>query len=219
MADGWVSAPVPAAASELIGAGFPAVQARLLAQRGVGTPAEAAAFLAPELGQLSDPRRLRGLSTALERLARAAEGGETVAIVGDYDVDGVAATALLTATLRAVGARPQPILARRHEEGYGFQPVHAHLARELGATVLVTVDCGTNSREAAAEARRHAEHAEVLRGDLGAEEALRLPRPGEVERGVAARRHALEHLVLLPPVEVVGRRHGELEVPGGRAVR
>jgi single-stranded-DNA-specific exonuclease len=153
VADGWVSAPVPAAASELIAAGYPATQARLLALRGVRTPAEAAAFLAPDLGQLSDPRRLRGLPAALERLARAAHGRETVAIVGDYDVDGVAATALLTAALRAVGARPCPLLAHRHEEGYGFQPLHARRARELGATVLVTVDCGTNSREAAAEAR------------------------------------------------------------------
>lgn len=153
MTGGWVPATVPAAAAELIARGFPPLQARLLAQRGVRTADEADDFLRPELGQLSAAHRLRGMAEALARLIRAGRDGEAVAIVGDYDVDGVAATALLTAALRAAGARPLPILAHRHEEGYGFQPLHARRACELGAAVLITVDCGTNSREAAAAAR------------------------------------------------------------------
>lgn len=153
MADGWVPATVPAVASELIASGISPLRARLLALRGVRTVAEARDFLRPELGQLSEARRLRGMAEAVARLVRSCRDGEAVAIVGDYDVDGVAATALLTAALRSAGARPLPILAHRHEEGYGFQPVHVGRAREAGAAVLVTVDCGTNSREAAAAAR------------------------------------------------------------------
>jgi single-stranded-DNA-specific exonuclease len=151
--DDWIPTAVPAAASDLIAAGIAPLQARLLAQRGVRTADEARTFLRPEIGHLSEPRRLRGLPEALERLIRAGRDREVVAIVGDYDVDGVAATALLTAALRAAGARPRPILAHRHEEGYGFQPLHVRRARELGAAVLITVDCGTNAREAASAAR------------------------------------------------------------------
>jgi single-stranded-DNA-specific exonuclease len=153
VADGWVPATVPAAASELIASGISPIRARLLALRGVRNAAEARDFLRPELGQLSEARRLRGLAEAVERLVRACRDAESVAIVGDYDVDGVAATALLTAALRSAGARPLPILAHRHQEGYGFQEIHVRRACELGAGVLITVDCGTNSREAAAAAR------------------------------------------------------------------
>lgn len=74
-------------------------------------------------------------------------------MVGDYDVDGVSSTALLVAVLASGGARPEPLLSRRHEEGYGLQPVHAGRAAELGAGVLVAVDCGTNSRAAVDAAR------------------------------------------------------------------
>jgi single-stranded-DNA-specific exonuclease len=129
------------------------VQARLLAQRGVRTPAEARRFLAPGREQLHDGRGLLGLEAAVARLAEACRRGETVAVVGDYDVDGVTSTALLVAVLASGGARPEPLLSRRHEEGYGLHPVHAERAAELGARVLVAVDCGTNSRAAVDAAR------------------------------------------------------------------
>ncbi len=73
-------------------------------------------------------------------------------MLGDYDVDGVAATALLAAVLRACGLAVETLLPHRLREGYGFRPVHVERARERGCRVLVTADCGSTSHEAAAAA-------------------------------------------------------------------
>jgi single-stranded-DNA-specific exonuclease len=150
----WVAAPVPPAAEDLVAAGHPRRLAALLALRGVETAEAARRFLAPDRVDLHDPISLPGFPAAVERLMRAATDGESALVVGDYDVDGVSATALLTAALSALGARPTPLLPRRDGEGYGLQPLHARRAAELGATLLVAVDSGTNATDAAEEARR-----------------------------------------------------------------
>jgi len=124
----------------------------LLARRGVDDVEAARRFLNPSLDQLHDPRRLAGLEAAVERLVAARDGGEKVAVVGDYDVDGVSATALLTAVLGACGIGSRAILPHRMREGYGFQPVHVERAVEEGCGVVVTVDCGVSSGEAVAAA-------------------------------------------------------------------
>jgi single-stranded-DNA-specific exonuclease len=143
---------VPEAAAALARDGVPRPLAELLARRGVTTAAEARAFLAPSLDQLHDPLGLAGVPEAVERLAAARERGETVAVVGDYDVDGVSGTALLVAVLRHCGLRTEAILPHRMKEGYGFQPVHVDRAAEAGCRVVVTVDCGTSSEAAARRA-------------------------------------------------------------------
>jgi len=148
----WVPAPSPEAAADLVRAGFPDHLAALLARRGVTTAADAEAFFSPSLGQLHDPFELAGIAAATERLHAALEGGERVAVVGDYDVDGVSGTALLLAVLRFCGLDAEPILPHRLREGYGFQPVHAERAAESGCTLVVTVDCGTTSVAAARRA-------------------------------------------------------------------
>ena len=148
----WEPAPVPPEAAELEAAGYPAWQAGFLARRGVRGAGEAAAFLKPAAEQLSDPEALPGVAEAATRLAAAAAAGERVAIVGDYDVDGVSATALLTAVLEACGAAVEPILPHRMHEGYGFQEVHVGRAREAGCSVLLTADCGSSSPGPAAAA-------------------------------------------------------------------
>ncbi|HUO87397.1 MAG TPA: single-stranded-DNA-specific exonuclease RecJ, partial [Thermoanaerobaculia bacterium] len=140
------------AAATLVAAGLPPRLAPLLARRGVVDAAGAHRFLEPALDQLHDPMLLHGMAAAVERLGQAAREGECVAVVGDYDVDGVTATALLTAVLGACGATVQPILPHRLREGYGFQPVHVEKARALGCRLIVTVDCGTASVEAVAAA-------------------------------------------------------------------
>lgn len=145
----WVEAPEPEAAAALSGDGVPPVLARLLVRRGVRTSADARRFLEPSLDQLHDPGRLAGLAAAVERLAAARERGEPVAVVGDYDVDGVSGTALLIAVLRHCGLAAEAILPHRMREGYGFQPVHVERAAELGCRLIVTVDCGTSSGAAA----------------------------------------------------------------------
>ncbi len=130
-------------------------EARLLARRGVVDGAQARAFLSPELAQLHPARRLLGLEPAVERLAAAKLRSEKVAIVGDYDVDGIAATALLAATLRADGIEVETVLPRRDTEGYGFQPLHVERAVAAGCSLLVTVDCGIQSFAGAETAARH----------------------------------------------------------------
>jgi len=132
----WMAAPVPDAAAELERAGFPPWLAALLARRGVADAPGAERFLEPSLDQLHDPFLLAGMSEAVERLMAARAGHERIAIVGDYDVDGVTATALLLAVLGACGCDARPVLPHRLREGYGFQPVHVERAVAAGCSVI-----------------------------------------------------------------------------------
>jgi len=144
----WVPAPVPAAAADLESCGFPSWLAALLARRGIADRAGAGGFLEPSLDQLHDPFLLAGMEAAVLRLLAARDRGERVAIVGDYDVDGISATALLAAVLGACRIAAQPILPDRLREGYGFQPLHVERARELGCRLILTADCGSSAGEA-----------------------------------------------------------------------
>jgi single-stranded-DNA-specific exonuclease len=144
---------VPEATHRLRAAGHPPWQADLLARRGVEDEEAAAAFLSPSMEQLHDPYLLHGFEAAVKRLVAAREAGERVAIVGDYDVDGVSSTALLVAVLQAVKVEVEAILPHRMREGYGFQPVHVERAREAGCALVLTLDCGTNAHEALGAAR------------------------------------------------------------------
>lgn len=148
----WSAAEAPDAAGALAEARVPEWMAVLLARRGVTGVEAARRFLNPSLDQLHDPRRLAGMTPAVERLVAARDRDETVAVVGDYDVDGVSATALLTAVLGACKIASRAILPHRLREGYGFQPVHVERAVEEGCRVVVTVDCGVSSGEAVAAA-------------------------------------------------------------------
>jgi len=148
----WVAAPVPDGAADLERVGLPRWMAALLARRGVTDETGARSFLTPSLDQLHDPFLLHGMESAVERLLAARERGEKVAIVGDYDVDGVTATAILLAVLRHCGCAAMPIVPHRLREGYGFQPVHVERARVEGCAVIVTADCGSSSAMAVGEA-------------------------------------------------------------------
>src|SRR6476659_5465388 len=102
----WVRAPVPAAAHALAAAGYPRALALLMARRGVETVEAAERFLHPSVDQLhghQDGSSFAGMERAIDLLAAARENGRAVAVVGDYDVDGISATALLLAALRACG--------------------------------------------------------------------------------------------------------------------
>lgn len=156
----WIPAPVPEAAAGLERVGVPPWLATLLARRGVEEPAEAERFLNPSLDQLHDPFLLAGMEESVERLLAAKVNRERIAIVGDYDVDGVTATAQLLAVLGACGLDARPILPHRMREGYGFQPVHVERAKEMECRVIVTADCGSSS--AAAVERAFAEGIDVL---------------------------------------------------------
>ncbi len=129
---------------------LPELVGRLLAARGVGLD-DAADFLAPTLrALLPDPSVLADMDAAAERLARAAQTAETVAVFGDYDVDGACAGALLTTVLRALGCTVLPYVPDRLTEGYGPNgPALLGLAAR-GATLVVCVDCGTAAADALA---------------------------------------------------------------------
>jgi len=144
----WVAAPVPEWAAGLERDGVPSWLAALLARRGVEDSRGAERFLHPSLDQLHDPFLLAGMEEAVARLLAARERKEKVAVVGDYDVDGISATALLLAVFAACGIEAKAVMPHRLREGYGFQPIHVERARELGCGLVVTADCGSSSVEA-----------------------------------------------------------------------
>src|SRR6476661_6130070 len=115
--------PDAAATRALAGAlGIPDPLAALLLQRGFDTTTSAKAFLRPELDQLSDPLAWADMAAAAELLARAVRARTPILVHGDYDVDGQCAAALLTRTLRAVGATAHAFVPHRLRDGYDFGP-------------------------------------------------------------------------------------------------
>ncbi len=131
---------------------LPEIVGRLLAQRGIDHD-HAPGFLAPRLrDQLPDPSHLRDMEVAAARLVHAVREGETIAVFGDYDVDGATSAALLVRFFAAVGGRTRIYVPDRLREGYGPNtPALLRLHAE-GARVVVTVDCGTNAHLPLAEA-------------------------------------------------------------------
>lgn len=102
----------------------------------------------PSVDQLHDPRSLPDMAAAVDLLAELARSSGRVAIVGDYDVDGVSASALLIAVFRACGLEVEPILPHRIRDGYGFQPAQVERALAAGCAAIVTADCGSTAHEA-----------------------------------------------------------------------
>ncbi len=127
--------------------GVPEIVGRIMAGRGIGLE-DAQAFLEPSLREaLPDPLRLKDMSKAIERLVHAIRNGETIAIFGDYDVDGATSSAVLIRFLRAAGCVPQVYIPDRLSEGYGPNAPALLRLREAGAKVVVTVDCGITAFE------------------------------------------------------------------------
>ena len=131
---------------------WPDLAARILSLRGITDAETAAAFLAPA-GPAPDPYALPALHAAVERLLRAVATHETVAVYGDFDVDGVTSAAEIAQALAALGAAPVPYIPDRFSEGYGLNIPAIELLRRDGATLLVTADCGTSSVDEIARAR------------------------------------------------------------------
>jgi len=127
--------------------------ARVLQQRGVVTAADGEAFLRERLAALPDPFLLLGMEAAVARLAKALTDGEAIAVHGDYDVDGITATALLVEFLRAVGGRVDYHIPLRLKDGYGLSADALEQAAAAAVKVVVSVDCGVSAHAEAELAR------------------------------------------------------------------
>ncbi len=152
----WALAPPasPELVAPLAGAlNIPPALAALLVQRGFTSPEEAKRFLRPGIQSLSDPYVLRDMDRAVELVARAVREGRPILVHGDYDVDGQCATAMLTRVLREAGAVAIPFVPHRVRDGYDFGPAGLAHAREHGAGLILTCDCGTTAVEPVRAAR------------------------------------------------------------------
>jgi len=145
----WQLVPPAAAAARLADElKLSALLSQLLASRGIDQPALASAFLDARLSDhLRSPMLFREMASASCRVADALARNERIGIYGDYDVDGISGSAVLVRFLRAVGARPEPLvhIPHRLREGYGLNPIGIERLAAGGAKVMITVDCGAVS--------------------------------------------------------------------------
>lgn len=133
--------------------GVPLVIARLLLQRGLSDTGAAQRFLAPSLDQLHDPLLLSGMADAVARIGAAIERQELIIIHGDYDADGITSTVMLRRALEVLGAVVQHFVPNRIQDGYGLQPSTVERLADLGARLVISVDCGIRAADAASRAR------------------------------------------------------------------
>ncbi|CAN5878480.1 single-stranded-DNA-specific exonuclease RecJ [soil metagenome] len=126
--------------------------ARLLCMRGLSDPEQAFRFLNPSLDHLHDPFKLADMDKAIRRLERAIAQREKIAIHGDYDVDGITSTVILRRALEMLGGDVMHFLPERMRDGYGLQPAAIDRLHAQGVRLIVSVDCGIRSGEAARRA-------------------------------------------------------------------
>jgi single-stranded-DNA-specific exonuclease len=133
--------------------GIPDILARIMAGRGVSLEA-AESYLEPTIRALMpDPSTMAGMDDLAERLAKAITDNESVALFGDYDVDGACSCALMTRFLRHFGIEPQVHIPDRIFEGYGPNSAAMDKLIDAGASLIITLDCGTTSEGPIAHAR------------------------------------------------------------------
>ena len=148
-----ITRPDPARCDALCKAlGLPRLVCGVLCARGLDTPEAARAVCSGE-SPFPDPMLLPGMAAAVERIRRAIDGGERIAVFGDYDVDGVTATALLYLYLDSVSADVYYKLPSRGDDGYGLFPHVVEQIAAKGVRLIVTVDNGISAHEAAGAAR------------------------------------------------------------------
>ncbi len=142
------AAPKPEAVNALVAGGFAPLAAMVLASRGIGDAAAAHRYLDCDATPC-DPYLMTDMALAAGRVGLAMENKEKIAVFGDYDVDGITATCLLTDFLRSYGCDCVPYIPGRLEEGYGLNPIAIDYLHCLGVTLIITVDCGITAVEEA----------------------------------------------------------------------
>lgn len=128
-------------------AGIPTILSHALQRRGISDELQAWAFLHPEEQQLSNPYLLSDMDKAVERIRRAVKNGEQVCVYGDFDADGICATAIMSDCLRGMGVKVQSYIPSRHDEGYGVNIPSIEYLHEQGVSLIVTVDNGISAVE------------------------------------------------------------------------
>lgn len=122
--------------------------AQVLINRGIKTPGEVKDFVAPSVKNMLDPFAIDGISTALNVIDAARKNSTRVLVHGDYDTDGVTATAIMVEALRRFGLEVFYYIPNRFQDGYGFNVPAVRKAKDMGAGLIITVDCGISSFEA-----------------------------------------------------------------------
>ena len=139
---------------ELVRAGYPPLLAAVLRARGIDTPEKAMRYLSRSETLLCDPLLLTDMDRAVARIEHAVKNCERVAVYGDYDVDGITSTCLMTEYFRRSGIACLSYIPDRLDEGYGVNEGAIEALREKGVTLVVTVDCGITAFEEVAYAKR-----------------------------------------------------------------
>lgn len=134
-------------------AGISPALAQVLINRGVKTPGEVQAFMSPGLDSMCDPFDIDGVGTLVDAVLGAREKGLRLFVHGDYDADGLTATAIMVGAMRRMGIETDYFIPNRFSDGYGFHPAAVEKAKAVGADLIVTVDCGITSFEAAEAAK------------------------------------------------------------------
>ena len=143
-----IAEPKADAVNALVGGGYSPLAAMILASRNLQDPQQAQAYLNCDV-PLSDPFLMKDMGLAASRVGLAMSNGEKIAVFGDYDVDGITATCLLTDFLRRSGATCVPYIPGRLEEGYGLNPIAINQLHQEGVSLIITVDCGITAMDEA----------------------------------------------------------------------
>jgi single-stranded-DNA-specific exonuclease len=149
----WVYPKLPAEANQAL-INFPPILRQIFYNRGLQTQAEALNYLAALPPEGTQPENMLGIPQAVERIYWSIEHDEPIAIYGDYDVDGVTATALLKEVLESLGARVRGYIPNRFDEGYGVNKDALDTLYGEGVRLVITVDCGIRSPEEALYAKQ-----------------------------------------------------------------
>ncbi len=127
---------------------------QLFYNRGITDPQEAERFLAADKRLVHDPYLLPGMAKAVARIKRAVLNGEAIAVYGDFDADGVTASALMVQGIQRIGGKVIPYIPHRVDEGHGLNIPALRELRGMGISLVVTVDCGITAVAEAEEARK-----------------------------------------------------------------
>ena len=152
----WTLRPVDEESAEKLSRelNVPPLVGKLLVQRGMQNPGEARKFLDAPLAELHDPFLMKGMEEAVSHLVERIRNRRPIGVYGDYDVDGISATALMCRFLSQVGVRVPYYIPSRLNEGYGLHRKGLEKLKEAGCDTVVTVDCGISAHDAAKEAEQ-----------------------------------------------------------------